>query len=297
MSTFYRFSTAMAVVVLILFVLASCSKNKEVTPKVESITHNTSDDKISDEVKAQFVKLGYDVRDLTLIPEDNPFTKDTGQQNYLLQGDIVITPQALQEMMANVDHTGSEGKQNSRPNEEQYRTPNLVSGSPGRTIRVLGLNLDAKMQTGLTYTVANYNALYGSSFGLKFSLIFSSSPLAISVSDIVVSQGLDQSGYPSGGNPYKWVKIMAGTGTLDELEHRMTHHIGHCLGLRHSDYFNTALSCGGSPVNEGSAGVGAIYVPGTPVGYDPNSLMNKCHSASTTGEFGAFDITALKYLY
>lgn len=41
--------------------------------------------------------------------------------------------------------------------------------------------------------------------------------------------------------------------------------MGHCIGFRHTDYMNRSYSCRGSAVNEGSAGVGAVYIPGTPI--------------------------------
>ena len=75
----------------------------------------------------------------------------------------------------------------------------------------------------------------------------------------------------------------------------MTHEIGHCLGLRHTDYFSRA-SCGQN-TNEGSAGVGAIHIPGTPTGIDWNSVMLACFSSNEDGEFGFYDEVALEFLY
>ena len=286
----------MAVVVLFMFILVSCSdkdKDHQVAPSADK----AAADKIPAEVIDQFIKLGFDVSDIKLIPADDDLEKKSGKKNYLLEGDIVITPENLKAMLgSDIHHNGAVN--------EQYRTTNLVSGSPYRTIRVLGYNygsnaLDAKMTTALKYAIDNYNALYGASFGFKFSLTFGSNT---ATSDIVVykvtgSAG-GQSGFPVGGNPYKWVQIFSGTSaySTDVVEHVITHEIGHCLGLRHTDWFNRSLSCG-SGGNEGTAGVGAIHIPGTPTGYDGNSVMLSCFSASETGEFGYYDQVALKYLY
>jgi hypothetical protein len=201
-------------------------------------------------------------------------------------GDIELTRTQLQEI------------RNEVPGR-QYNTNNLVSNN--QTITVIGYNsgsfgLTSKMRTALSWAVANYNAL---NIGLNFSLSFSGSTSA----DIVVYRQYNNSGaggsagFPSGGNPYKWVQIYAGMENYNTNvnEHVMTHEIGHCLGMRHTDYFSRA-SCGQNS-NEGSAGVGANHVPGTPTGIDWNSIMLACFSSSEDGEFGYYDRVAFEYLY
>lgn len=42
---------------------------------------------------------------------------------------------------------------------------------------------------------------------------------------------------------------------------------------------------------------GTVHVPGTPVGYDSNSVMLACFSANEDGNFGYYDEVALEYLY
>jgi hypothetical protein len=60
---------------------------------------------------------------------------------------------------------------------------------------------------------------------------------------------------------------------------------------------NRAYSCGGTPVNEGDGGVGAILIPGTPSNPDPNSWMLACISNLQNRPFNANDKVALNYLY
>ncbi|HEY0742378.1 MAG TPA: M57 family metalloprotease [Chryseosolibacter sp.] len=277
-----KLTIAMSIVAM--FIIAPSCSDQELQPQ--------QDNGVSDDVKAQFKQLGFDVSDIRLVSDANPLSSRFGAKDYILEGDIVITEENLQQMLGSgVHHVGPVG--------EQYRTTNLVSNN--RTIRVLGYTggtnaLDTKMRTALQQAVDNYNAL---NIGLTFTLSFGTNTGA---NDIVVyrvsgSAG-GQAGFPSGGNPYQWVQIFSGTSSYstDVVEHVITHEIGHCLGLRHTDYFNRSLSCG-SGGNEGSSGVGAIHVPGTPTGYDANSIMLSCFSSSENGEFGNYDRVALEYLY
>ena len=76
----------------------------------------------------------------------------------------------------------------------------------------------------------------------------------------------------------------------------LQHEMGHCIGFRHTDYFNRALSCGGSKSNERAGTIGAILIPGTPSGFDSESFMLAC-SAGTDRTFNPNDKIALNYLY
>lgn len=247
-------------------------------------------DEVSDAVRAQFTELGFDASDMRIVENHNPLT-GRQESGYLLEGDIYIAPETFDAMRkSRLHHIGPVG--------EQYRTTNLVS-SP-QTISVIGYTggtnaLTSKMRTALQNAINNYNAL---NMGLSFTLTFATSTNADIVVYRVSGSAGGSAGFPSGGSPYKWVQIFSGTNnySTDVNEHVMTHEIGHCVGLRHTDYFNRSLSCG-SGGNEGAGSVGAIHVPGTPTGFDANSVMLSCFSSSENGEFGSYDRVALEYLY
>ena len=77
----------------------------------------------------------------------------------------------------------------------------------------------------------------------------------------------------------------------------LAHEIGHCIGMRHTDFADRSYSCGGSPTNEGASTVGAVHIPGTPTGPDPNSWMLACIGSGQNRPFNANDKVALNYLY
>ena len=115
---------------------------------------------------------------------------------------------------------------------------------------------------------------------------------------------LGSSGFPtSSGNPYNQIQLNTNPqayGTNPDLGYVTSviqHEMGHCIGFRHTDYFNRALSCGGTATNEGTAGIGAVHIPGTPTKtFDAGSFMLAC-SSGTDRTFNANDVIALNYLY
>jgi hypothetical protein len=248
-----------------LFLFNSCKK--EVKQDAVQAVSKSVLDKIS--------KLGFSTQDVA-VHEDG----------FLVEGDIII-PEAQLDAIAETQflRVGS---------EEQYRTNNVVTGLP-RTITIsMSSKLSASYSAALNEAIARYNA---QSLLITFTRVPSGG-------NIVLAKGngnyLASAGFPSGGQPYSQVKVNTnaiGNQPQATVASIIAHEIGHCIGFRHTDYMNRQYSCGGSPVNEGASTVGAVHIPGTPTGPDPNSWMLSCIGSGQNRPFNTNDKTALAFIY
>lgn len=265
----------------------SISNGLRVEPDQDKFT--PVDHSHDDEVQRHVEELNVDLEDVVPMRVERP--DGTVDDVMLVGGCIEMTREQYRDY--------KDGNLDPR----QYSTNNLVSVSgSSRTISVIGYTggsyaLTTRMRTGLSWAVNNLNAVSGVS--LNFTLSFTASTSA----DIVVYRNYTNSGaggvagFPySNGNPYKWVQIYAGMNSYSNNanEHVANHEIMHCLGFRHTDWA-TRASCNQSGESVGSSG--ANHIPGTPTGYDSNSIMLACFSSSTNGELGNYDKIALQYLY
>ncbi len=209
------------------------------------------------------------------------------QEMFQVEGDIIFTRKQIENMKMGGDITS-----------KQYRTFNLVSNG---TINIMGytggggFGLSSKERTGLQWAINNYNRL---NLDINFNLTFGTN---FGPQDMLVYHDPNQSGsggsagFPSNGNPNKFVRIYGLSGFSTNVnEHVITHEIGHSVGFRHTDWFSRQ-SCGQS--GESANPDGAVHIPGTPTGFDSTSIMLACFSGSTNGEFNGNDVTALRYLY
>lgn len=292
-----RLFKTLFILILSCIVITACSEDENSVnddllengnfPKEQSIIKEYE---ITSEDIIKIRKLDFNTLGLSLV--DMKETDGTITKYYIIEGDIVVKANHVDKMIP------------EKGTAAQYHSNNIVSNN--RTITVRGVTQGASAITnaarnGLTAAIDNYNSL---NIGLDFELTFGEFSNAVDINAIqVVGNAGGRADFPSNMNPGPVVRIHSGSNGLSSqlLEHIWTHEIGHALGLRHTDWFSRQ-SCGGNnpePINP--AGVpnanGANHIPGTPTGFDPNSVMLACFDNNETGNFGSYDITALRYLY
>ena len=256
----------LAFLVVAVFAITSCKKEVKEAPQ----------DEISQETLTKISTHGFGTSNVQ---------KD--EDGYLVEGDIILTEEFL----------------NSQPGGyylrvgtvEQYRTTNLVNSNRTYTVSSSG-SVTPALSAAIDAAIERYN---DEPIGLTFQRVGSGGDINIKI----VNGGpyIASAGFPSGGKPYGTVKFNRQyqnweSGTLATI---FAHEIGHCIGFRHSDFFNRQISCNGSPTNEGASSVGAIWIPGTPQApdVDEGSWMLSCIGNRVNRTFTNYDKAALDYVY
>ncbi len=302
-----NFKSALLLAAAVMLFFTSCDRDEvsvEDNANFETEVTIIDTDIVNDQTSSRDVVTDQRVLDLidnleldvaSVTKGDFHLPDGTVEQRIYIGDDIAVTKE---ELIAMKELNDTQGR--------QYRTNNLVNTNGGnRVISVIGYTgapfaLTSKGQTALQRAIDNYNALYNNgTTTLRFSLTFATSTNA----DMVVydnsvnnSGSGGVAGFPSGGNPNKFCQIYNLEGFSTNVnEHVITHEMGHSIGFRHTDWFSRQ-SCGQNS-NEGSAGVGAVHLAGTPTGYDPTSLMLACFNTGVSGNFNGNDITGLGVMY
>ena len=261
-------------IAIIAITLLSTSCKKENAASVNEV---------SQDVLNKIATKGFSIEDVRKV-----------NNGYLVEGDIVLTDENL--------NTKSTSPNLLIANNEQYRTTNLVKGLPRTiTVSISGtLTNTAVWSKAIDEAIKRYNKFW---LRLKFKRVASGGNIDINGFNEGSYNGsvtLGFAGFPmSNGNPYNQISLNTNAAAygsspnLYVIASVIQHEIGHCIGFRHTDYFNRALSCGGQKADEAGD---AIKIPGTTSGFSSESFMLAC-SAGKNRDFNFNDLIALYYLY
>jgi Dual-action HEIGH metallo-peptidase len=241
---------------------------------------------VSEAVMAKIKAAGFNTNEVTKV-----------EGGYLVEGDILLTEENLNEKSTTPTLRIA--------NDEQYRTNNLVSGLP-RVIKIKVTGLGTAFIQGADLAISRYNA---AGLQLTFQRITSGTA---NLNIVGFNQGpsggfitLGSAGFPSGGNPFSQIRMntnAAAYGSNPNVQYVgsvIQHEIGHCIGMRHTDYYNRNISCGSQGGGNEGAGVdGAVLIPGTPSAATlaAGSWMLACSNGGNR-TFNSNDLVALNYLY
>ena len=236
----------------------------------------------SETAGAQILAMGFDTTGM-----------EKTATGYLVEGDINLSLADLASKFANSTKLVV-------GNTEQYHTTNLVTGWP-RNITISTGSLASYYVSAMDIAIARYNSLQ---MGLTFTRIGTPGNISLSAADLGTQSNSPTatSGPPSAaGAPYPSILLnvnyMNGNTNINYMASVIQHELGHCIGMRHTDYMDNSFSCGGSYKPESDPnGVGAVHIPGTPTTGDAQSLMLACNTGLDRS-FITDDIIAFTYLY
>lgn len=254
--------------ILALSLFLSCRKESE---------QKKSATEISTDMLAKIKSMGFSTNGIVKVKD-----------GYLVERDIFLSDKEI--------NTQGTSKTLIIAKSEQYRTNNIVQANASRTITISTAGLQPNYVQAVDEAINRYNAL---NLRLRFQRIAANGEIGI-INEDLGNIAWASAGFPDEfGNPYSQIKLnvrlIGNAPDPGFLASTIAHELGHCVGFRHTDYFNRTYSCGNGG-NEGDAGIGAIYLPGTPTAEDPNSWMLACNGG-VNRPFNANDIIALNSIY
>lgn len=250
---------------LLLAIVTACQNDVDELISEEPLAHaNFESDKVI------IAKLGFDT--LAVIDEGD---------SYVVEGDIVLNKRLLSKYS---EIPNQEEGEDFRQTKQAMHTAGLVSSTKVRAITV---GFDSSL-TSDAWKVATLDALseWSNIPGCAVKLIHTTSANPdIKIGGVSSFGGttIARASFPSSGNPGPTINVSYAYNHLSSSEKLFTmiHELGHCLGLRHTNWKN---------IGEGNA----IHIPGTSES-DSESVM---HNTVRGWEgFTYDDVLAVQYMY
>ncbi|MBQ4819081.1 M57 family metalloprotease [Aquimarina sp. MMG016] len=257
----------------------ACEEQEEVIPTLQEVPVD---------VLKKLESSGFNVTDWIPIKFED---------GYIVEGDIFLSYKDIM--------SSDQPDDGITVTSKQYSTDNLVSTNGNRTITVfVSSRFNSATSAGVDLAIQRYN---DENLEINFQRVNSSNGADIRITRLNFFLEffgvLGSAGFPTNaGDPFNQISL---NGRLSRLGFDtggiatiVSHEMGHCIGFRHTDFFDRSISCGGATSNEGDGGVGANQIPGTPSGASlaDGSWMLACSDGGDR-PFNNDDKTALDFLY
>ncbi len=222
-----------------------------------------------------------------LAPDNHPVVQLLYARGYE-RGTIYETEEhflAPPDLLYSKDINDYDLSDNGNTAEQAYNTGKLVSLSRMRINVFLDNSIGTDLQTQSVNAINELNGI--NNCALFFVRVFNANQANITIrSDFGAESAnvLGRAGFPSNGRPFNTVTL-----NVDRLpdfgadvrRNTIVHELGHCVGLRHTNWQARRES-------------GAVNIPGTSAN-DTGSIM--WHSISGGGAFSAGDLVAFRALF
>ena len=222
-------------------------------------------------------------------------------ETYILEGDVVVFKDALDQINKNGQNEG-----NARL-KQAFGGMSFLVGYGYRHINIFldqqsfnNLNVEAELEV----VVNAYNSMKSY---LEFNIVDNANDASIIIEQ-GVGQGTDdcaEAGFPLNGRPGSTIIIDEGVVganfTHNQMVFLIAHELGHCIGLRHTNWHSPSNGWGPEPKyvthpDNDAIIVSALTITGTPW-TDNNSVFNRFTCGYSWSGFSYYDDLAIETLY